>query len=85
MMTRTRTLAATPGQALPPVLRRTIDAASHRLCARDRSIGSIVNSSPLLAFVDNPSSESDSSRCSCDSFLKVGCKIRLTDQDYINE
>ncbi|URE23182.1 TFIIS helical bundle-like domain [Musa troglodytarum] len=26
---------------------------------------------PLLAFVDNPSSESDSSRCSCDSFLKV--------------
>ncbi|URE23184.1 TFIIS helical bundle-like domain [Musa troglodytarum] len=30
---------------------------------------------PLLAFVDNPSSESDSSRCSCDSFLKGGCKI----------
>ncbi|THU47582.1 hypothetical protein C4D60_Mb09t17100 [Musa balbisiana] len=25
---------------------------------------------PLLAFADNPSSESDSSRCSCDSFLK---------------
>ncbi|CAD5181556.1 unnamed protein product [Musa acuminata subsp. malaccensis] len=34
---------------------------------------------PSLAFPENPSSESDSSRSSCDSFLKDGRKIRVGD------